>query len=82
VNIWGQLKNLEISKYKRESKGRIGIFVLFLLIVVLFQTLKSVKILKKACLQVEIFKCALSKVEVLHNLYRHYTKIKGADNQG
>jgi hypothetical protein len=46
VNIWGQLKNLEISKYKRESKGRIGIFVLFLLIVVLFVFLniKSVKI--------------------------------------
>jgi hypothetical protein len=30
----------------------------------------------------EIFKCTLSKVEVLHNLYRHYMKIKGADNQG
>jgi hypothetical protein len=30
----------------------------------------------------EIFKCTLSKVEVLHNLYRHYMKIKGKDNQG
>ena len=26
MNIWGQLKDLEISKYKRESKGRIGIY--------------------------------------------------------
>jgi hypothetical protein len=35
-------------------------------------------------LQLEIFKCTRSKVEVLHNLYicRHYMKIKGADNQG
>ena len=31
---------------------------------------------KKAFLWVEIFKCTLSKVEVLHNLYRHYMKIK------
>ena len=31
----------------------------------------------------EIFKCTLCKVEVLHNLHRHYMKIKrGADNQG
>jgi hypothetical protein len=41
------LKDLEISKYKRESKGRmpIRIFVLFLLIVVLFVflSIKSVK---------------------------------------
>jgi len=44
----GHLKDLEISKYKRESKGRmpIKIIVLFLLIVVLFGFLniKSVKI--------------------------------------
>jgi hypothetical protein len=46
----------------------------------LISNIKSVKLLKKTCLQVEIFKCTLSKV--LHNLYRHYTKIKGADNQG
>jgi hypothetical protein len=32
---------------------------------------------KKKILQVEIFKCTLSKVEVLHNLSRHYMKIKG-----
>jgi hypothetical protein len=48
VNIWGQLKDFEISKYKRESKWRmpLRIFVLFLLIVVLyvFLNIKSVKI--------------------------------------
>ena len=48
VNIWGQLKDFEISKYKRESKWRmpIRIFVLFLLIVVLyvFLNIKSVEI--------------------------------------
>ena len=45
----------------------------------LILNIKSVK--KKHFLQLEIFKCTLSKVEVLHNLYRHYTKIKGADNR-
>jgi hypothetical protein len=29
----------------------------------------------------EIFKCTLSKVEVLHNLYRYYMKIQGAVDQ-
>ena len=48
----------------------------------LILNIKSVKILKKHILQVEIFKCTLSKVDVLHHLYRHYIKIKGADNQG
>jgi hypothetical protein len=46
----------------------------------LILNIKSVK--KKHFLQLEIFKCTLSKVEVLHNLYRHYAKIKRADNQG
>jgi len=44
----GHLKDLELSKYKRESKGRIPTknIVLFLLIVVLFGFLniKNVKI--------------------------------------
>ena len=43
--------------------------------------IKSVKILKKHFAG-ENFKCTLSKVKVLHSLYRHYMKIKGADNQG
>ena len=51
--------------------------------------ISAIKLLRKMgkkiiFLQLEIFKCTLSKVEVLHNLYicRHYMKIKGADNQG
>jgi hypothetical protein len=48
VNNWGQLKDFEISKYKREWKERmpIKIFFFFFLIVVLFVFLniKSVKI--------------------------------------
>ena len=76
VNIWRQLKDLEISNYKRKSKGRmpIRISVLFLLIVVLFVFLniKGVKIKKIKFCRWKIFKCTLSKVEilgVLHNIY-------------
>jgi hypothetical protein len=48
----------------------------------LIWNIKCKNIKKNIFLQLEIFKCTLSKVEVLHNLYRHYMKIKGADNQG
>jgi hypothetical protein len=40
----------------------------------LIVNIKSVKIYKKKILWVEIFKCTTQP--------RHYTKIKGADNQG
>ena len=45
------------------------------LLAFVFLNIKSVKIKKKnTFLQMEIFKCTLCKVEVLHNLYRHYMK--------
>ena len=55
-------------------KSTMEFIVLFLLIVVLlvFQNIESVKIKIKHFLQMEIFKCTLSKVEilgVLHILY-------------
>ena len=52
----GQLKDLEISKYKRDSNN--NFIILFLLIVVLFgfRNIKSVKDIKiKTALQMEIY---------------------------
>jgi hypothetical protein len=52
----GQLKDLEISKYKRDSNT--NFIILFLLIVVLFgfRNIKSVKNIKiKTALQMEIY---------------------------
>ena len=56
----GLLKDLEVSKYKRESKGRMAIkfSILFLLIVVVFGFLniKSVNIyIMKTPLQMEMY---------------------------
>jgi hypothetical protein len=51
----GQLKDLEISKYKRDSNN--NFIILFLLIVVLFgfRNIKGVKNIKKTALQMKIY---------------------------
>ena len=53
---FGHLKDLEISKYKQESKGLMAIqFIVLFLLIVGFLNIKSVKHIMKTLLQMEMY---------------------------